>query len=216
MRRLQPPTHTHTASCHACGSCSQQGFLDPGGGNGPGRQQDVICAKARAFDLSEGQRDSLRLWAQGYKERGETAVGAHAAGHGAPGQAPAGPGAQAVPAGGQHSCPGREWPLTVLSAATEAGTGLCSPPPGARGSVSWPLQGNRAPRASLNVPLPSPHRQEPHYPIVFPCTSQPPRPSPPGLRPPPSPGCVCVCQPGLCLPLETQLPVPLTPTVLLC
>lgn len=152
MRRLQPPTHTHTASCHACGSCSQQGFLDPGGGNGPGRQQDVICAKARAFDLSEGQRDSLRLWAQGYKERGETAVGAHAAGHGAPGQAPAGPGAQAVPAGGQHSCPGREWPLTVLSAATEAGTGLCSPPPGARGSVSLAPAGKPSPQSLAQRP----------------------------------------------------------------
>lgn len=193
-----PNTHTQPHVTPAAAAASK-GSWTLGEGMVQGSSRMSSAPKLKPLTPAR-ERDSLGLWAQGYKEKGETTVVAHAAEHGAPGQAPAGSGAQAVRAGGQHSCPGREWSLTVLSAATEAETRLCSPPPRAHGSVSLAPAGKPSPQSLAQRP-PALPTQEPRYPIIVsPCTSHPHVPALQGLGlPPPRGVSTCASRACVCL-----------------
>lgn len=144
-----PPTHTHTHTHTAphvapAAAAASEGSWTPGEGTAQGGSRTSSAPKPEPL-TSAGERQP-RVQAQGYKEKVRPQLVARAAEHGAPGQTPAGPSTRAVRAGARHGCLGCEWPLTVLSVATEAGTGLCLPPPGARGSASLTPTGKPSPQ----------------------------------------------------------------------
>ena len=217
---VTPNTHTHTythsTSRRACSSCSQRGFLDPGGGNSPGRQQDVICAKARAFDLSGGETASGA--GPGVQGESETTAGGTRRGARSP---------RADPGGTQHTGrsgrrPTRLSGVRVATDSPECGHGSWNRAVLATSWGTWvseldPHRETEPPEPRLTTPPAIPTQAGPPATLSsFPAPLNPHVPALQGLSlPSPQGVSVCVSRGCVCL-WSNSVPGPLAPMVLLC